>query len=620
MLTVTQHLTQHPRLDQKLYLNHLGPSPSPIYRLPREILTIIFKFTASLNRTNDTFLLKSGAGENSKPIKYDPQNQIAISQVCQQWREIALDLPNLWNTLQFETYSDIQRGTEFCKRLEGKKNTMLDILILTVSKKEYEDAKEEKKYLLWTEEMHEIFLMLAPYTSRFRSFHLQVHDGHCKAVARHYIGTKDGKIFGPAPNLETWQLYHFETFGGGVRDLVEATRRQPVTCFADDIPKLKNLSLIGVNLPWSSPYLKDLHSLELSLHTNDIRPGYEHWRNMLSRSPELRTLFLHYSGPQLSAEWPVEVITLAKLETLGLVDLEPEYLQAITSRLDTPNIKKLEIELRDEEDETVAYDDWLCSISTNGSHKFQSLVSLTITELQCGDFDTSLRMFLGTLNHLRELEMKDEVWSSVWRMFVNDLEWMESTTEGGVTQVAAPTSSPSSSSPPLLLPKLEVVKVRDAMLADRTADVKLIVRSRKRSRAGGKQQSPGPWVVDEDGLFAIVGTLPVHVKPPKGTTSDSSERNRQTQILRRLVRLIKEGQREEEEYMVGEENYGEEEEHSIEGEDVRGEDDHGEEDETSWKVCVDITIEAIREEVYEDDGEPVEYSDGEEEEEEEEEE
>ncbi|KAL0067530.1 hypothetical protein AAF712_005521 [Marasmius tenuissimus] len=301
---------------------------------------------------------------------------------------------------------------------------MVDILILTVSKEEYENARERGQYLLWTQEMHEIFLTLAPHTWRFRSFHLQVHDGHCKAVARHYIGTKDGKIFGPAPNLETWQLYHFENFRN-VGDLHEATRRQPVTCFADNIPKLKNLSLIGVNLPWNSPYLKDLQNLELSLHTNSIRPEYEHWSNMLSRSPELRTLFLHYSGPQSPAEsqWPVAVITLPKLEKLGLVDLEPEYLQQITSRLDTPNVKKLEIELRDEEDETVVYDDWLRCISANGSHKFQSLVSLKITELQCGDFDTSLRMFLGTLNQLRELEMKDEVWSSVWRMFVVDLEW-----------------------------------------------------------------------------------------------------------------------------------------------------------------------------------------------------
>ncbi|KAJ8080344.1 hypothetical protein PM082_017177 [Marasmius tenuissimus] len=609
MLTVTQHLIQHPRLDQKLYVNHLGPSP-PICRLPQEILSIIFTFTASLNRTDDTFLLKSGAGENSKPIKYDPQNQIAISHVCRQWRRLALALPNLWNTLQFETYSDIQRGRVFCERLI--RNTMVDILILTVSKEEYENARERGQYLLWTQEMHEIFLTLAPHTWRFRSFHLQVHDGHCKAVARHYIGTKDGKIFGPAPNLETWQLYHFENFRN-VGDLHEATVRKPVKCFEDQIPKLKNLSLIGVNLPWNSPYLQNLHSLELALHTNDIRPGYEHWYNMLSRSPDLRTLFLHYSGPQFSAgvKWPVAVVTLPKLETLGLVDLEPDHLEATTSRIDTPNIKKLEIELGDAEDDTVAYDVWLRSISTPGSPKFQSLVSLTITALQCSDSNT-LKMFLRTLRRLRELEMKYEVWSSVWRMFVVDLEWTESMTEGGVTQVAAPASSSSSSSPPLLLPKLEVVKVRDAMIADRTADVKLIVRSRKRSGAGGKQQSPGPCVVDEDRSFAIVGTLPVHVKPPKGTTSDSSERNRQTQVLRRLVRLIEEGQREEEEYMEGEEKYGGEEEYGAEeGEYSREEDDHGEEDETSWKVCVDITIEAIREEVYED-----EYSDDEDEEEE----
>ncbi|KAK1216843.1 hypothetical protein PQX77_020515 [Marasmius sp. AFHP31] len=453
MLPVTQPLTQHPRLDQELYLNPL----SPICCLPQEILTIIFTFTASLNRTNDTFLLKYDVGEESKPIRYNPQNQIAISHVCRQWRRLALALPNLWNTLQFKRYSDIQRGRVFCERL--KEITMVDILILTVMKESYEVLRKKGWYwLLWTQELHEIFLMLAPHTSRFRSFHLQVLDRHCEAVARQYIETKDGKIFGPAPNLETWQFEICDMYDGDVVEVM-ARCRQPLTCFADDIPKLKNLSLIDVDVPWSSPYLKDLHSLELSQHANDTRPGYEHWRNMLSHSPELQTLSLHHSGPKLSAGWPVEVITLAKLETLDLVSCEPEYLQAITSRLDTPNIKKLKVLLYGE---GAGNDDWLRSSSMNGSHKFQSLVSLTITELHC-DFDKSLRMFLGTLNQLRELEIRDGDWPSVWRMFVVDLEWTESMTEGGVTQVAAPTSSSSSSSPLLLLPNLEVVTIRNVV-------------------------------------------------------------------------------------------------------------------------------------------------------------
>ncbi|KAL0057025.1 hypothetical protein AAF712_016356 [Marasmius tenuissimus] len=584
----------HPRPNPNLDLNDSRP---PICRLPREILVTIFTLTASLNRTDDTFLLKSGAGETAKPIKYDPQNQIAISHVCQQWRRLALAMPNLWNTLQFETYSDIERGRVFCDRLI--RNTMVDILILTVSKKEYEDAGKRGQYLLWTQEMHEIFSMLAPHTWRFRSFHLQVHDGHCKAVARHYIGTKDGKIFGPAPNLETWQLYHFENFRN-VGDLYEATRRKPVKCFEDQIPKLKNLSLIGDNLLWNSPYLKNLHSLELALHTNDIRPAYEHWYNMLSRSPDLRTLLLHYSGPQImaGAKWPCAVVTLPKLETLGLVDLEPDHLEATTSRIDTPNIKKLEIELGDAEDNTVAYDGWLRSISTPGSLKFQSLVSLAITSLQCNDSDT-LKMFLRTLRRLRELEMKYEVWSSVWRMFVEDLEWDERMTEDGDTEVAA-TSSGSYSS--FILPELEVLKVRGTRIMDRSANVKLVLRR----EAGERQQGPIPGV-DEDRLFTIVGTLPVHVKPPNGTVSDSSERNRQTKVLERLV-----GAKAEEEELTG-----------------------GGEDQAKWKIYVyieaitedeeDARVEAGVEEDMEDvdddeleaynDDKSVDYSDDEDEEE-----
>ncbi|KAL0067531.1 hypothetical protein AAF712_005522 [Marasmius tenuissimus] len=580
--------------------NH-GPA---ITRLPHEILSIIFTFAASLSRTNDTFLLKSGAGDNSKPIKYDPQNQVSISHVCHRWRCVALGTPYLWNTLHFETYADVMRGRVFFERL--LENTMMDILILTVSEDEYEYAREEGQYLLWREEMDEVFAMLAPKTSCWRSLHLQVRDGTCKAIARKYIGTQNGVVCGPAPNLETWQLYHFEKFETQ-GELHEATYRQPVTCFADSIPKLKHLSLIGVNLPWSlpehSPYLQGLHSLELCLHLNNVRPLYEHWKNMLTRSPDLRTLLLHYSGPKVieNSHWPVDAISLSKLEALGLVDLEPDYLEAITDRIEVPNVKKLEIDLRDTEDETVVYDPWLRSISTPGSLKFQSLVSLTITALHCGDPDTSLRMFLGTLPRLRELEMKHGVWLSVWGFFVEDLRWRDGVP---IMEVEA-----ASSSSRFLLPDLEVLKVMGMRIAERKANVKLVLRLREREGVegggGGRQQTPGPPpVVDEDQFFTIVGTLPVHVKPPKGTIPDLSERNRQTQVLKKLVGLK-----------------AEEEEH-------REEDEIG----TNWKVYVDIEDEDADEddeddedildedvvdgqlgEAYDDD-EPVDYSDDEDEE------
>ncbi|THU76965.1 hypothetical protein K435DRAFT_703532 [Dendrothele bispora CBS 962.96] len=87
-----------------------------------------------------------------------------------------------------------------------------------------------------------------------------------------------------ASRLQTLQLYHFEDFGSA-DDLHEAAYRTPVVYFANHVPQLRHVSLIGVNLPWdNSPYLTDLHSLELALHLDNVRIPYSRWHNILEEN------------------------------------------------------------------------------------------------------------------------------------------------------------------------------------------------------------------------------------------------------------------------------------------------------------------------------------------------
>ncbi|KAL0575301.1 hypothetical protein V5O48_006678 [Marasmius crinis-equi] len=548
----------------------MPPSSCIMDRIPREILSMIFEFASDIGRSNETFLLKSA--EDSKPIIYSPHLQVRISHVCRSWRSVALGSPNLWNTLHFDKKSDIERGRTFCRRLSPI--TPMDILIVTVSNEEYAESIESGRCLLWEEELDEIFSVLAPLTPRWRTFHLQVRDGTCKKIARKYIGTQNGEICGAAPNLQTWQLYHFEDFRV-VEDLHEATKRPPVTCFEDKIPNLKHLSLIGVNLPWHSPYLHGLHSLELCLHPDNIRPEFTHWHDMLSRSPDLRSLFLHYSGPKREHPWPKKpMIVLPRLENLGLVDLEPDYLKAITSGIEAANVNKLELELSDQEDDTVTYDDWLASISR--PPRFQSLHQLTITALRCSD--STLKAFLATLPHLRELELEYSVWSNVWRIFKDDLKWREVTGSDGIPEAVSADRDGRYSS--FLLPNLEVLKVRGTPTANHhRANVKLILRLREREGASARQQSPVPTSPFDRPLFTIVGTLPVQVLEPDVDPGQHTERVRHAHVLRRLV-----APPENNESTLG---------------------TNGGNSKKSWKVLVDfeaITDEAPVEDDYDDEG------------------
>ncbi|KAJ7793755.1 hypothetical protein B0H14DRAFT_2925597 [Mycena olivaceomarginata] len=92
-------------------------------------------------------------------------------------------------------------------------------------------------------------------------------------------------------DLQTLQLYHFEDYRT-TQNLYIAIHRPPVVIFDNVLPALKNVSLIGA------------------------------WDAILRRSPRLRRLRLHYSGPRAADG------TLPRLTTLAL-DLPEQDFAAV---------------------------------------------------------------------------------------------------------------------------------------------------------------------------------------------------------------------------------------------------------------------------------------------------
>ncbi|KAF5382691.1 hypothetical protein D9615_003078 [Tricholomella constricta] len=318
--------------------------PAGICSLPVELLTRIFILGAGYDfpYAESPFLLKPDQDYYAIPSS---NFQLIASHVCRHWRQVALQTSSLWNILHFREPIHLPRAKEYLARCSRSRHS-LDILVDTVAEREHIPG-----VTLCREEIHQVFSIICPYVKRWRSFHLKVRDHECKAAARQHLSS-----CGPAPNLETLQLYHFEDYLTS-QNLYLATYRPPVMVFSNDLPRLKNVSLIGVNLPWAqSPYLAQLHNLELALHPENIRPPYEHWENMLRNSPDLRTLSLHYSGPRVAngdtkLVWPTnkERIYIESLENLSLTDLDPDYLCRLMGRLVLPGVKELSLDLPDQD-------------------------------------------------------------------------------------------------------------------------------------------------------------------------------------------------------------------------------------------------------------------------------
>ncbi|EKM79310.1 hypothetical protein AGABI1DRAFT_40066, partial [Agaricus bisporus var. burnettii JB137-S8] len=328
--------------------------PTGIHALPVELLTRIVVLGAQDQDpyVHSPFLLKPDQNYYAVPSTHF---QLAVSHVCQHWRHVALRTPSLWTTLYFRETSHIPRAVAYLARCSRSPNRRLDILVDTVAPQDHVPG-----VTLCTEELSSIFSLIMSHVLYWRAFHLKVRDNACKLIARKNLGGSD-----PAPNLETLQLYHFEDFRQ-VQDLYIATYRPPVRIFSNSLPNLRNVSLIGVNLPWDqSPYLLNLRTLELALHSDNIRPPYTYWDRMLRYSPNLQRLFLHYSGPRAEngteeLEWtPMhdgkgkgkqdDSILLESLLELSLTDLDPDYLCLILDRLVMPNVNKLSLDLPDQD-------------------------------------------------------------------------------------------------------------------------------------------------------------------------------------------------------------------------------------------------------------------------------
>ena len=324
---------------------------APIHALPVELLTRIFQI-----------------GVDSEPIPDDRDHsalsfEVSISHVCRHWRQVSLHTPLLWTTVHFRTKAHMLRGNVYLAR---NARLPIDIYVDTCS----EDANTHRKDLLFREEFIPVFNIVLPHIDRWRELHLKVADLDCKLSARRVLST-----CGSAPALRTLQLWHVQNWQTPER-LFTAIGPPPVVVFAGELPSLQHIVLQGVNLPWmSSPFLRNLTSIEYALHSDDVRMPFHLRRKMLASSPNLERLSLHYSGPRARTsgaptpdgiEWwgadppgpddaqahgpgyqappAVDPVYLPRLQEIKLIDLESDYLVAVFKSIDAPNVRHLTLE------------------------------------------------------------------------------------------------------------------------------------------------------------------------------------------------------------------------------------------------------------------------------------
>ncbi|KAF9483144.1 hypothetical protein BDN70DRAFT_963222 [Pholiota conissans] len=140
----------HPLQAQAGYEGKKGPTE----RVPPEIITMIFKF----NMPEDTVLYNLSVVPSTAKLKYALSAPLALSAICQRWRDIARATPQLW------THVPLRPGSANAHSLPGLAEDWLRLSgsRLPLSIDVYVEIEE-----VGVEDLQKLVQVISPYCARW---------------------------------------------------------------------------------------------------------------------------------------------------------------------------------------------------------------------------------------------------------------------------------------------------------------------------------------------------------------------------------------------------------------------------------------------------------------------
>lgn len=381
-------------------------SPSPIGRLPTELLSEIFQ---SCNLSVEQTEADIGGANSCMTVNpFGLEFTCRLSTVCRKWRNIILNQANLWSNicitqslLTSEGHLGGQRldTTQITTCLQRSRGHPLNILI---------DARDPDWN--WTEDGYAVKIYLTlmlSYLIFIRS--VGIYAGEVEDEDEFAMETEEELmpvLFTPEhmitalsaliPHLsrwkslvvltDTWAPMHsalriinpaITNFGAPMLDTLALLRCNELPCYFHDfqpgplkdpaflsnvdprsniLPRLKNLSLEGVHADWdglSASLLAAsgrLESLELRYHCAEVRPSLQQYRKLLGSVPSLKRLAIKCSGAYVPEDFVLPQnyvpVPLPSLHDLALGYQTSEDGEMELELFDAPNVKHLALEDR----------------------------------------------------------------------------------------------------------------------------------------------------------------------------------------------------------------------------------------------------------------------------------
>ncbi|KAI0785268.1 hypothetical protein C8Q75DRAFT_776626 [Abortiporus biennis] len=271
--------------------------------------------------------------------------EILVSHVCKRWREVALEVPTLWTTIDFAEGEPYERTQVY---LERSKSALIDISIDVTddphdsSDSEEEDEEDSKRQKEIVREVELMISLVEPHIYRWRTFEYMVSDYRPMQNVLLRLGQATS-----APELQVLQLYHYEDADDYEHFGLPEYKEQDFVLFHGNVPNLRCVALWGVHLNWEkSTFLRGLSDLELAYHASDVRPSYRVFTRIIQDSPKISTLTLCESGPAGGpVEWLqslIEGVNADRVtESSTSREISPSPIPSITTNISIPSLKEL---------------------------------------------------------------------------------------------------------------------------------------------------------------------------------------------------------------------------------------------------------------------------------------
>ncbi|KAG7095033.1 hypothetical protein E1B28_005824 [Marasmius oreades] len=365
------------------------PQP-PIQRLPVELLSYIFVLGTHSPPSHPASL---ETPQEAPLFDVDSvKTPLVFTAVNRHWRTVALNTPALWTSLcitvgSLESTADTEASSSLVLNtshvtsyLSLSRNYPLDILIdardmdWDFCEPEIPNLCDSLDYTppFSSQTMLAVISLLLPHLPRWRSIDILTDTWAPMYVALNTLNeslTTRGALL-----LESLTLMRCNDFISHSSHFQPRHMRHPlflkprvtsVVCsLIPRLPRLRNLTLRGVHVCWSSlPSLlrtgssSSLSSLELSSHCLDVRPSLAEFRTILSSCPMLRKLAVNGSGFALdqakSKVGPSDgtpstecegTIPLSHLQELSLGYRSTLDGRKILALFSAPNVRKLTLE------------------------------------------------------------------------------------------------------------------------------------------------------------------------------------------------------------------------------------------------------------------------------------